>query len=76
MNAARSLWASIQNDPQFMQRFHGWVTILWLLAIPLSVYWRESVIWIVFLSHYAIVTGHWSSWQAARVEVKQEQQGA
>jgi hypothetical protein len=74
VNTARSLWASIQNDPHFMQRFHGWVTILWLLAIPLSVYWRESVIWIVFLSHYAIVTGHWSSWQAARVEVKQEEQ--
>jgi len=33
----------------------------------------SSVIFVTFLSLYAIVTGHWSSWQASRVEVKQEQ---
>jgi hypothetical protein len=27
---------------------------------------------LVFISVYAVVTGHWSTWQASRVEVRQE----
>jgi hypothetical protein len=26
------------------------------------------------VSVYAVVTGHWAAWQAARVEVRQEEQ--
>lgn len=74
MNAAKALWASVQNDPVFMQRLHGWATIFWVAIVPISFVYRDALVWVVFMSHYAIITGHWSSWQAARVEVKQEEQ--
>ena len=60
--------------PVASRRFHGWATIAWLAAsLPLAIMYGSSVIFVTFLSLYAIVTGHWSSWQASRVEVKQEQ---
>jgi hypothetical protein len=46
---------------------------LWVLMIPLSFFWREALIWVVFMSHYAIIVGHWSSEEAAKTEVKQEE---
>jgi hypothetical protein len=61
----------VSGDPLTMQRLHGWATVAWLLAIPVSILLRDSLVWVVVLSHYAIVTGHWSSWQASRVEVRQ-----
>lgn len=76
MNVAKSLWASIQHDPQLMVRLHGWLTLVWLAAAPLIIlFLSDSVPFLVFISVYAVVTGHWSSWQAARVEVKQDEAG-
>lgn len=69
----KSLWASIQNDPIFMRKFHGWATVIWFAAsIPICIFLASSVPFLVFISVYAVVTGHLSSWQAARVEVNQE----
>ena len=67
------LWSSIQGDPKFMRRVNGWLTIFWLVMIPVSVItgWVSSVIYISALSLWALVSGHWSAWQAARVEVAQ-----
>jgi hypothetical protein len=60
-------------SPRFAQAVHGWLTVIWLAATPLVIlFLRESVPFLVFISVYAVVTGHWSSWQAARVEVRQE----
>lgn len=60
--------------PDFLKKFHGWATILWFLAsFPLALLYGDAVIFVTFLSLYAIVTGHWSSWQAARVEVRQDE---
>ena len=36
--------------------------------------WVDSVTYVSALSLWALVTGHWSTWQAARVEVKQERE--
>ncbi len=76
MNVARSLWASIQGDPVFMRRVNGWLTIFWVAMIPVSyeLGWLKSVVYVSALSLWALVAGHWSSWQAARVEVAQEQE--
>jgi hypothetical protein len=53
---------------------HGWATIVWLaLAVPSVLLWKNSVPWLVGVSVYANVVGHWSSWQATKVEVKQEE---
>lgn len=61
--------------PEFLRNFHGIATIVWfLLSFPLAYFLGSSVVFVTFLSLYAIVVGHWSSWQAARVEVKQDEE--
>jgi hypothetical protein len=72
-SAVKSLWASVQGDPVFMRRVNGWLTIFWLLMIPVSLEtgWVKSVTYVSALSLWALVSGHWSAWQAARVEVNQ-----
>ena len=69
----KSLWASIQGDPVFMRRVNGWFTIFWIAMIPVSVVFGllSSVSYVSALSLWALVSGHWSAWQAARVEVEQ-----
>jgi hypothetical protein len=71
----KSLWASVQGDPVFMRRVNGWLTIFWIVVIPVSFITGlvQSTIFVSALSLWALVSGHWSAWQAARVEVKQDQ---
>jgi hypothetical protein len=73
MDVIRSLWASVQGDPVFMRRVNGWLTIFWIVMIPVSIatHWISSVTYVAALSLWALVSGHWSAWQAARVEVEQ-----
>lgn len=74
MNVVRSLWASVEDDPRAMKRLNGWLAVVWLVAaIPICLLLSSSVPFLVFISVYAVVTGHWSTWQAARVEVRQEE---
>ena len=76
MSVIKSLWASIQGDPVFMRRVNGWLTIFWLVMIPVSIAtgWISSVTYVAALSLWALVSGHWSAWQAARVEVVQAEE--
>ena len=76
MSVAKSLWAAIQGDPVFMRRVNGWFTMFWLAMIPISytMGWLNSVVYVSALSLWALVSGHWSAWQAARVEVAQEKE--
>lgn len=57
-----------------MRRVNGWLTIFWIVMIPISIAtgWVQSVVYVSALSLWALVSGHWSAWQAARVEVAQE----
>jgi hypothetical protein len=73
MSVVKSLWASIQGDPVFMRALNGWLTIFWIVMIPVSIFtgWISSVTYVAALSLWALVSGHWSAWQAARVEVEQ-----
>jgi hypothetical protein len=76
MNVAKSLWAAIQGDPVFMRRVNGWLAIFWIAMIPISfsLGWLKSVVYVSALSLWALVSGHWSAWQAARVEVAQAEE--
>ena len=58
----------------FMRRVNGWLTILWIAMIPISLAtgWVKSVVYVSALSLWALVSGHWSAWQAARVDVNQQ----
>jgi hypothetical protein len=73
MGVIKSLWASIQGDPVFMRRVNGWLTVFWIAMIPVSIALGllKSVVYVSALSLWALVSGHWSAWQAARVEVEQ-----
>ena len=74
MSGIKSLWASVQGDPVFMRRVNGWFTIFWIVMIPISIALGllSSVAYVSALSLWALVSGHWSAWQAARVEVAQQ----
>src|SRR3954453_6259666 len=76
MTLIKTLWASVQGDPSFMRKVNGYLTIFWLLMIPVSIAtkWIHSVAYISALSLWALVSGHWSAWQAARVEVAQQEE--
>ena len=72
----KSLWAAVQGDPAFMRRVNGWLAVFWIVMIPISLMmgWLNSVVYVSALSLWALVSGHWSAWQAALVEVKQEEE--
>jgi hypothetical protein len=76
MTQMKSLWAAVQGDPVFMRRVNGWLAVFWIAMIPISMMlgWLHSVVYVSALSLWALVSGHWSAWQAARVEVEQERQ--
>lgn len=76
MATIKSLWASVQGDPAFMRRVNGYLTMFWIAMIPVSIItgWINSVAYISALSLWALVSGHWSAWQAARVEVEQQRE--
>lgn len=72
----KSLWAMVQEDPVFMRRVNGWFTWFWVAMLPISMVfgWLDQVVYVSALSLWALVSGHWSAYQAARVEVRQEAQ--
>ena len=66
--AARS-FAAWLNSPAFLTRFHATATLVWvLLLIPSVLWWKDLLVWVVIMSAYANIAGHWSAWQASRSE--------
>jgi hypothetical protein len=59
-----------------MRRVNGWLTVFWIAMIPVSIatHWISSVTYVAALSLWALVSGHWAAWQAARVEVNQQRE--
>jgi hypothetical protein len=71
----KSLWAAVESDPVKFRKINGWLTIFWFVAaFPICIFLSKSVPFLVFISVYAVVTGHLSTWQASRVEVKQQEE--
>jgi hypothetical protein len=61
------------NDPKFTTQFHKWATIVWIvLLIPSVLWWSEAIMWVVLMSVWANIAGHWSAYQASRAEEKQD----
>lgn len=44
-----------------------------MIPISIATGWVKSVTYVSALSLWALVSGHWSTWQAARVEVTQQE---
>jgi hypothetical protein len=74
--AIRTICSDVRTDPVFMRRINGWLTVFWIVMIPVSITlgWIHSVAYVSALSLWALVSSHWSGWQAARVEVEQVRQ--
>lgn len=54
-------------------RVHLGLTCVWFaLLVPSLIWWRESVPWLVFMSVWANVAGHWSAYQGSRAEEKSQ----
>lgn len=54
-------------SPNTARKIHLALLAAWLfIGVPVSLMWRESIAWVVFLSVYAVVVGHASAWSAER----------
>jgi hypothetical protein len=52
-----------------MRYFHFGMVFVWgSLAVPTVVWWKESILWVAFMSLYANLVGHWGAYQASRAE--------
>jgi len=76
MRLFQSFWVAVSDDPVFMRRLNGWLTVFWVAMLPVSIWkgWVHSISYVSALTLWALVSGHWSAWQAARVEVNQERE--
>ncbi len=56
--------------PEFASKLHLVLTFVWAAAlIPTLIWWRESILWVAFMSLWANVASHWACYQAARAEI-------
>lgn len=62
--------------PQFLRSFHGWSTAFWLpfTGLAFALGWLNSVVFVSLMSMVALFLGSFSAWQAARVEVNQDEE--
>lgn len=52
-------------SPETGRRLHLSLMTLWIVVgLPVSYFLRQSITWLVVLSVYAIIVGHWSAYQA------------
>lgn len=62
------------SNPKFLKNFHAVAVIVWiLLIIPTVLFWKEAILWLAIMSVWANIAAHWSAWQGARTEVKEEE---
>lgn len=60
-------------SPRTLARLNGWACLLWIgLVVPTVLVWSKSILWIGFMSVYAIVVAHYTAWRALRGEVRTE----
>lgn len=69
-------FSTLFGRPEFLRGFHGWCTLIWAIFIPITVFTglKDAIVWVALMSVWANFVGHFSSWQAARVEVKQDKE--
>lgn len=62
------------ENPTFLRHFHAGAVIVWiLLIIPTVLFWKEAILWLAIMSVWANIAAHWSAWQAARAETKDDE---
>lgn len=58
----------------FFRHLHGWMTVAWAVMLPISILTglKNSVPYLVGLSVYALMVGHFASWQGTRAEESED----
>ena len=52
-----------------LEKIHFGGMVVWAaLVLPTILVWKESILWVAFMSLYANFVGHFSGWDAARAE--------
>jgi len=56
-----------------LARFNLIFTFLWIALTPPSIlFWSQSILWVIVISLWANIVGHFSAYLAARSEAAQE----
>jgi hypothetical protein len=56
------------------RQVHLILVVVWVLLIPPTIiWWRDSILWVAFMSLYAIITSHWGAYEAAKAKDLAEQ---
>lgn len=56
-------------SPDSLVRFHATMMGVWgALSVPTVLFWKDSILWVAFMSLYANWIGHFSAMDAARAE--------
>lgn len=66
------LWVA---KPNVQAWFNGVMTALWLMMLPITLMFplfRTSILWLAFISAWALFATHLGAWIAALVNVKAE----
>jgi hypothetical protein len=51
------------------RQVHLLLLFVWvLLLVPTIIWWRDSILWVAFMSLYAIITSHWGAYEAAKAK--------
>lgn len=57
-----------------LARFNLIFTFVWVvLAVPSLLFWKDSILWVIVISLWANIVGHFSAYLAAHSEAAQEQ---
>lgn len=58
-----------------MERIHGVLLLIWVALIPPTIlWWKNSIVYLVFISVYTIVATHAIGWITARAQRKGAQE--
>lgn len=56
----------ILTDPEYAVRAHGALFVFWvLMTIPAVIWWSDSLLFVIFISLYAIWVAHLAAMQGA-----------
>lgn len=57
------------SPPHTLADFHLALTIFWITAIiPTLLFWRDSVLWVAFMSLWANIVSHATGYSASKAE--------
>lgn len=61
--------------PSFVKSLNGWLTVAWIVMVPVALLsgLKSSLVFIVLISLWANIAGHFAGWVSGRVEVRQEE---